>query len=53
LWGFHWFLSHRVHVPCFLRIVLLSFQPIITINHSGGQNDTFRHSNGPSSKYRP
>jgi hypothetical protein len=53
LWGFHWFLGHRVHVPCLLRAVLLTFQPRITCNHSGGQNDTFRHSNGPSSMYWP
>jgi hypothetical protein len=49
LWGLHWFLGHRVHVPCFLRSVSLPFQSRITSNHSGGQNDTFRHSNGPSS----
>jgi hypothetical protein len=53
LWGFHWFLGHRVHVPCFLRAVSLPFQPRITSNHSGGQNDTFRHCNGPSSTYWP
>jgi hypothetical protein len=53
LWGFHWFLDHRVHVPCLLRAVSLPLQPRITVNHSGGQNDTFRHSNGPSSMYRP
>jgi hypothetical protein len=53
LWGFHWFLGYRVHVPCLLRAVSLPFQPRITVNHSGGQNDTFRHSNGPSSTYRP
>jgi hypothetical protein len=53
LWGFHWFLGHRVHVPCLLPAVSLPFQPRITVNHSGRQNDTFRHSNGPSSMYRP
>jgi hypothetical protein len=53
LWGFHWIMSHRVHVPCLLRVVSLPFQPRITVNHSGGQNDSFRHSNGPSSTYRP
>jgi hypothetical protein len=53
LWGFHWFLGHMVHIPCLLRAVSLPFQPRITVNHSGGQNDTFRHSNGPSSTYRP
>jgi hypothetical protein len=53
LWGFHWFLGHRVHIPCLLRVVSLPFQPRITVNHSGGQNDTFRHSNGLSSTYRP
>jgi hypothetical protein len=31
----------------------LPFQSRITCNHSGGQNDTFRHCNGPSSTYRP
>jgi hypothetical protein len=46
-------LGHRVHVPCLLRTVSLSFQPRITVNHSWGQNDTFRHSNGPSSTYQP
>jgi hypothetical protein len=45
--------GHRVHVQCLLRAVSLPFQPRITINHSGGQNDTFRHSNGPSSMYQP
>jgi hypothetical protein len=53
LWGFHWFLGHRVHVLCLLRIVSLPFQQRITCNHSGGQNDTFRHCNGPSSTYWP
>jgi hypothetical protein len=53
LWGFHWFLGHRVHVPCLLRAISLPFQPRINVNHSGRQNDTFRHSNGPSSMYRP
>jgi hypothetical protein len=53
LLGFYWFLGHRVHIPCLLRAVSLPFQPRITVNHSGGQNDTFRHSNGPSSMYRP
>jgi hypothetical protein len=33
---FHWFLGHRVHVPCLLRSVSLPFQPRITVNHSGG-----------------
>jgi hypothetical protein len=46
-------LGHRVHVPCLLRAVSLPFQPRIIVNHSGWQNDTFRHSNGPSSTYRP
>jgi hypothetical protein len=53
LWGLHWFLGHRVHVPCLLWAVSLPFQPRITCNHSGGQNDTFRRCNGPSSTYRP
>jgi hypothetical protein len=53
LWGFHWFIGHRVHVPCLLRTVSLSFQPRITVNHSGGQNGTIRYSNGPSSMYQP
>jgi hypothetical protein len=53
LWGFHWFLGHRVHVPCLLRVDSLPFQPRITCNHSEGQNDTCRHYNGPSSTYRP
>jgi hypothetical protein len=53
LWGFHWFLGHRVHVLSLLRAVSLPFQPRITVNHSGRQNDTFRHSNSPSSMYRP
>jgi hypothetical protein len=52
LWGFHWFVGHRVHVPCIFRAVSLPFQPRITCNHSGGQNDTFRHCNGPST-YQP
>jgi hypothetical protein len=52
-WGFNWFLGHRVDVPCLLRAVSLPFQPKITVNHTGGQNDTFRHYNGPSSTYRP
>jgi hypothetical protein len=53
LWGFHWFLGQRVHIPCLLRAVSLPLQPRITCNHSGGQNETFRHCNGPSSTYRP
>jgi hypothetical protein len=53
LWGFHWFSGHRVHVPCLLRAVSLPFQPRITCNYSGGQNDTFHHCNGPSSTYWP
>jgi hypothetical protein len=53
LWGFHWFLGHRVHVPCLLRAVSLPFQPRITCNHFGGHSDTFRHYNGPSPTYRP
>jgi hypothetical protein len=53
LWGFHWFLGHRVHVPCLLHAVSLPFQPRITCNHYGGRNDTFRHCNGLSSTYRP
>jgi hypothetical protein len=52
-WGFHWFLGHRVHVPCLLRAVSLPFRTRITVNHSGRQNDTFCHSNGSSSMYRP
>jgi hypothetical protein len=53
LWGFPWYLDHRVHVPCLLRAVSLPFQLRITCNQSGGQNDTFRHCNVPSSTYRP
>jgi hypothetical protein len=33
-------LGHRVHVPCLLRAVSLPFQPRITVNHPGGQNDS-------------
>jgi hypothetical protein len=53
LWGFRWFLGHRVHVQCLLRAVSLPFLLRITVNHFRGQNDTFLHSNGPSSMYRP
>jgi hypothetical protein len=53
LWGLHWFLGNRVHVPCLLQTVSLPFQLRITCNPSGGQNDTFRHCNGPSSTYWP
>jgi hypothetical protein len=52
LWGFHWFVGHRVHVPRLLRVVSLPLQPRITWNHFGGQDDTFRHYNVPST-YRP
>jgi hypothetical protein len=34
IWGCHWFMGHRVHVPCLLQAVSLPFQPRITINHS-------------------
>jgi hypothetical protein len=27
LWGFHWFLGLRVHIPCFLQTVSLPVQP--------------------------
>jgi hypothetical protein len=53
LWGFHWFLGHRVHVPRLLRVVSLPLQLRITCNQSGSQNDTFRHCDGPSCTYRP
>jgi hypothetical protein len=52
LWGFPWYLDHSVHVPCLLRAVSLPFKLRITCNQSGGQNDTFRHCNVPST-YRP
>jgi hypothetical protein len=52
LWGFPWYLDHRVHVPCLLRAVSLPFQPRINCNQSWGQNDTFHHCNIPST-YRP
>jgi hypothetical protein len=53
LMRFQLFFGHRVHVPCLLRAVSLPFQPKITVNHTGGQSDTFLHSNGAYSTYRP
>jgi hypothetical protein len=44
LWGFDWFLDHRVHVPGLLRVVSSPFRAENYLLKRS-QNDTFLHSN--------
>jgi hypothetical protein len=50
--GFHSFFDHMVHVSGLFRAVYVPLQLRI-IFPNGSQNDAFRHSDGPSSTYRP